>query len=91
MWHGFLALGQRPEELQNALIQLQSRPEPVELAFPIICATLASAAAEVELATIENLGALAQAIFDRIAQGNEAGESGLFSSHSYCNGAFSFT
>lgn len=79
MWHGFLALGQRPEELQNALIQLQSRPEPVELAFPIICATLASAAAEVELATIENLGALAQAIFDRIAQGNEAGESGLFS------------
>lgn len=79
MWHGFLALGQRPEELQNALIQLQSRPEPVELAFPIICATLASAAAEVELATIENLGALAEVIFDRIAQGSEAGESGLFS------------
>lgn len=79
MWHGFLALGQRPEELQNALIQLQSRPESVELAFPIICATLACAAAEVELATIENLGALAQAIFDRIAQGSEAGESGLFS------------
>lgn len=79
MWQGFVAVGQRPEELQNALIQLQSRPEPPDLAFPIICATLASAAAEVELAAIENLGALAQAIFDRIAQGDEAGESGLFS------------
>ncbi len=79
MWQGFLTMGQRPEELQNALIQLQSRPEPPDLAFPIICATLASTATEVELATIENLGALAQAIFDRIAQGSEAGESGLFS------------
>jgi hypothetical protein len=79
MWQGFLAVGQRPEELQNALIQLQSRPEPPDLAFPIICATLASTAAEVELATIENLGALAEAIFDRIAQGSEAGGSGLFS------------
>lgn len=79
MWQGFVAVGQRPEELQNALIQLQSRPEPPDLAFPIICATLASAAAEVELAAIENLGTLAQAIFDRIAQGSEAGESGLFS------------
>ena len=79
MWEGFLALGQRPEELQNALIQLQTRPESPDMAFPIICATLASAAAEVELATLDNLGALAQVIFDRIAQGSEAGESRLFS------------
>lgn len=79
MWEGFVALGQRPEELQHALMQLQSRPEAPDLAFPIICATLASAAAEVELASIETLGALAGAIFDRIAQGGEAGESGLFS------------
>ena len=79
MWEGFLALGQRPEELQTALVQLQSRPEDPDLAFPIICATLASAATEVEFATLENLGVLAQAIFDRIAHGNETGESGLFS------------
>lgn len=79
MWQGFVTVGHRPEELQNALVQLQSRSEPPDLAFPIICATLASAAAEVELATIENLGTLARAIFDRIAQGSEAGESGLFS------------
>lgn len=79
MWDGFVILGQRPEELQAALTQLQSRPEDPDLAFPIICATLASAAAEVELAPLENLGGLAQAIFDRIARGNETGESGLFS------------
>lgn len=79
MWDGFVAMGQRPEELQNALIQLQSRPEPPDLAFPIICATLASAAADVEIAAVDALGMLANAIFGRIAQGNEAGESGLFS------------
>lgn len=79
MWEGFLAVGQRPEELQHALMQLQSRPEPPDFAFPIICTTLASAAAEVEIASIEALGTLAEAIFDRIAQGGEAGGSGLFS------------
>lgn len=79
MWQGFVAMGQRPEELQHALIQLQSRPEPPDMAFPIICATLACAAADVEMASVDRLGALARAIFDRIAQGNEAGASGLFS------------
>lgn len=79
MWQGFVAVGQRPEELQNALIQLQSRPEAPDVAFPIICATLASAAAEMEIATIESLGSLAVAIFDRIAQASDAGESGFFS------------
>lgn len=79
MWEGFMAVGQRPEELQNALVQLQSRPEPPDVAFPIICATLAAAAADVELSALDNLGGLALAIFDRIAQGGEAGESGLFS------------
>ena len=72
-------MGQRPEELQSALMLLQSRPEDPDLAFPIICTTLASAAAEVEIANIETLGALASAIFDRVVQGNESGESGLFS------------
>jgi hypothetical protein len=79
MFQGFLALGQRPEELQNALVQLQSRPEEPDLAFPIICATLASAAAEVEIATIEGLGALASAIFDRIASSDQTGGAKLFS------------
>ncbi len=78
MWQGFLAIGQRPEELQNALVLLQSRPEDPDLAFPIICTTLAASASEVEIATVESLGALASAIFDRVAQGNEAGASGLF-------------
>jgi len=78
MWDGFLAMGQRPEELQNALVQLQSRAESPELAFPIICATLASAAADVEIATVEELGSLAAAIFSRIAQASESGASGLF-------------
>ena len=64
MHQGFLAVGQRPEELQNALTLLQTRPEDPDLAFPIICTTLASAAAEVEIANIEALGALASAIFN---------------------------
>ena len=79
MWQGFVELGERPEELQHALSQLQSRPEPPDMAFPIICATLASAAADVEISSVEAMGALAGAIFGRIAQGSEAGESGLFS------------
>jgi hypothetical protein len=70
--------GQRPEELQNALIQLQSRSEDPYLVFPIICATLASVAAELEIATVESLGTLASVIFDRIVHGNEDGESKLF-------------
>lgn len=84
MWEGFLAVGQRPEELQNALAQLQTRSEDPNFAFPIICATLASAAAETEIATLETLGALAVVIFDRIAQGEETGESGLFSADAMC-------
>lgn len=79
MYQGFLAVGQRPEELQSALTLLQSRPEAPDLAFPIICTTLASAAADVEIANIESLGGLATAIFDRIVQGGESGGSGLFS------------
>lgn len=79
MYQGFLEVGQRPEELQNALVLLQSLNEDADVAFPIICSTLASAAAEVEMAAIEALGGLASAIFDRVVQGNEAGGSGLFS------------
>lgn len=85
MLQGFLAMGQRPEELQNALIQLQSRSEDPDVAFPIICATLASSAAELEIATVESLGTLASVIFDRIVHGNEDGESRLFSSEAVAN------
>ncbi len=79
MHQGFVAVGQRPEELQNALVLLQARPESPDMAFPIICSTLAAAASEVEIATIESLGALARALFERVVQGSESGESGLFS------------
>jgi hypothetical protein len=79
MCQGFLSISQRPEELQNALVLLQSRPEAPDLAFPIICTTLAAAAAEVEISTIESMGGLASAIFDRVVHGNDAGESKLFS------------
>lgn len=79
MHQGFVAVGQRPEELQNALVLLQARPESPDVAFPIICSTLAAAASEVEIATIESLGALARALFERVVQGSESGESGLFS------------
>ncbi len=85
MFQGFMGVGQRPEELQNALIQLQSRSEDPEVAFPIICATLASAAAELEMATVELLGTLASVIFDRIVHGNEEGESRLFSTEAILN------
>lgn len=79
MYQGFLTVGQRPEALQNALVLLQSRPELPDMAFPIICTTLAAAASEVDIATLESLGGLACAIFDRIVQGSESGGSGLFS------------
>lgn len=79
MNQGFTVVGQRPEELQKALVLLQTRTEDPDVAFPILCSALASAAAAVEIDAIESLGALAVAIFDRIAQGSESGESGLFS------------
>jgi len=77
-WAGFEALGHRPEEMLKALVQLQSAQAPADQAFPIICATLASAAADVELRAIEEFGELGQAVFDFIAQGSETGVSGLF-------------
>lgn len=77
-WDGFQAMGHRPEELLKALVQLQTAQPPADLAFPIICATLASVAADIELRTVEEFGELGQALFARIARGGEAGVSGLF-------------
>lgn len=79
MVQGFLTIGQRPEEFQRALMLLQSQPEEPDTAFPIICSTLASAAANVEISTLESLGELACVIFHRIALGPDSGESRLFS------------
>ena len=78
-WAGFQAVGHRPEELLKALVQLQTAQAPADQAFPIICATLASVAADFELRAIEDFGELGQAIFARIAKGSEEGASGLFS------------
>lgn len=81
-WAGFQLMGHRPEELLKALVQLQtasaSASTPADQAFPIICATLASVAADVELRAVEEFGELGQAIFARIAEGSESGVSGLF-------------
>lgn len=77
-WNGFQAMGHRPEELLKALVQLQTAQLPADLAFPIICATLASVAADIELRAVEEFGELGQALFARIAQGGETGVSGLF-------------
>ncbi len=84
-WAGFLTMGNRPEELLKALVQLQSAAAPADQAFPIICATLATAAADVELRAIEDFGAVGQAIFARIAAGKEDGVSGLFSADALAN------
>lgn len=74
----FKTLGSRPEELIRALRQLllnsPKDKDPDEI-LPVIASTLRSAAADVELMKVEELGSLAQAIFDRIAatDGNARG------------------
>lgn len=69
----FQRLGHRPEEMLRALRQLQS-PEfegmdPDET-LRTISATLRTAAADLELARVEQLGGLGGAIFARIAAGD---------------------
>ncbi|HEX5737316.1 MAG TPA: ATP-binding protein [Hydrogenophaga sp.] len=78
-WQGFQTMGHRPEELLKALRQLQQAAgtDP-DTAFRIICATLADAAADVELKAIDDLGELGKALFERIAAGGESGISGVF-------------
>lgn len=77
-YEGFKAMGNRPEELLKALVQLQTTKFDPDQAFPIICATLASAAADVELQTLDEFGALGEALFERIATGPETGVTGLY-------------
>lgn len=77
-WQGFQQVGHRPEELLKALVQLQTTPAPPDQAFPIICATLAAAAADVELRAVDEMGELGRAVFARIAAGKDDGVTGLF-------------
>lgn len=66
----FNTLGCRPEEMIRALRQLirhsppDSKPDDI---LPVIASTLRSTAADIELLKVEDLGGLAQAVFNRIA------------------------
>ena len=79
---GFQTMGNRPEELLKALVQLQSMTISADQAFPIICATLASAAADCELHALEEFGQLGEALFTRIASGSTDGVSRLYGAES---------
>ncbi len=77
----FQTVGNRPEELIKALGEL-TRSLPPEADpdqyLPVIASTLRSAAADVEFMKLEQLGGLAIAIFERIANSEDDGR-GVFS------------
>ena len=75
---GFRVMGNRPEEMGKALIELQRQFGQHDGAssnqlYTSICQTRASAAAEIEIAAIEGFGLLGSAIFSRIANGRSSG------------------
>jgi hypothetical protein len=77
----FKVVGNRPEELVKALRLLRTQlPRGVspDVHLALIVATLRTAAADVELMRLDQLGGLAGLIFDRIAT-SRAGARGLFS------------
>lgn len=77
----FKTLGSRPEELIRALRQLllnSPKDKNPNDFLPIIASTLRSSAADIELMKVQELGNLAQAIFDRIAS-TEGNARGVFS------------
>lgn len=81
----FKLLGYRPEEILRALRTLQQyQAQEADQYLPVIAATLKAAAADLEIKKIEELGNLACAVFDHIAQAN-AEASGLFSSAALAN------
>ncbi|ONH54323.1 AAA ATPase domain-containing protein [Pseudomonas cedrina] len=74
----FNTLGNRPEEMLKALRQLLQQNGNPDLFLPVIASTLRSAAASIELEKVEQLGSLAQAIFNKIASA-EGDAQGIFS------------
>ena len=77
----FRTLGARPEEMLRALRELRALLPPggdPNAFLPVIAGTLRSTAADVELMKVEQLGALAMAVFERVA-GAGGGAKGLFS------------
>ncbi|MCT0224874.1 ATP-binding protein, partial [Synechococcus sp. CS-1328] len=81
-WSAFQTLGHRPEEFLRALAQLQASSTASGLSpdqlLPVIAATLRSSAADLELQKVEQIGGLAIAISDRVAQADGPAR-GLFS------------
>jgi hypothetical protein len=71
-------MGSRPEELGKAVRQFQDevaagRSADAATSFATICATLATAAAEVDIQAVEDAGELAVLAFSRIAGGQSRG------------------
>ena len=78
-WRGFQTLGHRPEEFERALGQFQAAPQGSDAEFDLICATLASTAADIEFARAGEIGGeLAELVFARIANGPEDGTRELY-------------
>src|SRR5207247_6452858 len=77
----FRTLGARPEEMLRALRELRALlptgADP-DAFLPVIAGTLRSTAADVEIMKVEQLGALATAVFERVA-GAGGDAKGLFS------------
>lgn len=78
----FKTLGNRPEEFLRALrlqvARCASSGEHPNVVLPIVAETLRTAAAEVELTRVEEMGGLAKAIFEKIAAADGEAK-GLFS------------
>lgn len=76
----FGALGHRPEEMLKALrhlhLHVPKHADP-DTHLPAIAAAMRTHAADIELAKVEQLGGLAQAVFDRIA-GTRGDTPGVF-------------
>lgn len=77
----FSILGHRPEDLARALRQLlggQQLEAGMDATLKVIAETLRNSAADIELTKVEQLGSLAEAIFDKIASADVEAK-GVFS------------
>ncbi|HSW18733.1 MAG TPA: AAA family ATPase [Ramlibacter sp.] len=69
----FETMGFRPEEMVRALrILQQENSSQADVVFPAIAQALKTSAADTELRKLEDLGTLAEAIFDQVARAEEA-------------------